>query len=309
MEEATQQGADTQIQATEDSDFARRIAAMESGEQLPDDGSNEAVNDSNIEDQANDATPETEQESTFKIKVDGEERELTKEQLIAEAQKGISANKRFEEAAQLRKQHEAQQQQIQQERTQLSQAVEHYSAQLQSLMQQGQPDWNALLEHNPIEYLKQKEIYSQYQTQLQQAQAAQAYLEQQRLTEEKQHKVEKIASEHRKMLDIIPEWRDQNKFNDGIREIDQFLSNQGVVIDNGAELFTAPMVKIFRDAMNYQKIMAKQDPALKRVEKLPPKVEKSGTGIRPTDGRNTQMQKLSKSGRAEDAAGLIANFL
>ncbi len=53
------------------------------------------------------ATPETPAERKFKVKVSGEEREVTETELISRYQKEAAAEKKFEEAAKIRKQHDA----------------------------------------------------------------------------------------------------------------------------------------------------------------------------------------------------------
>ena len=315
MEEATQQGADNQSQAvSEDSDFARRITSMENGEVPTDEGGDEAADDSqSIEGQADDATQEADAEPTFKIKVDGEERELTQSELIAEAQKAQAANKRFEEAAQLKKQFEAEKQQItqqsQQEREMLQQALNHFTTQLQTLMKEGEPDWDALLEHHPTEYLRVKHVYEQRQMQLQQAQAAQAHLAEQQKAEAQQRHQAYLTEQRQKVLEVIPDWNDPAKFVADKQGIEQLLAQRGFTQQEISSISDHRTIAILRELHQLKTQFAKQDPALKKVEKLPPKVEKSGTGARPTDGRSTAMQRLSKSGKAEDAASLIASFL
>lgn len=290
---------------------------MTNGDAPPDDERDEAADegqqDEADESQADDATSEPEQEKTFTIKVDGEDRVVTESELIAEAQKSASAGKRFEEAAAMRKQYEAQQAQVdserQSERAQMQQVVNHYATQLQTLMQQGEPDWEGLLNNDPVEYLRLQRVYQSHQQQLQQAQAAQAHLQQQQAVAEQQSQQQSFQRTIAEVKTVIPEWQDPAKFNSGIQELNVFLEQSGIPQNEQSKYFNAPLVKLFRDAQAYKAMLAKQEPALKKVEKLPPRVEKTGQGIRTTDGRTTGMQKLKASGRAEDAAALIANLL
>lgn len=320
MDEATQSGAESQQEVSIDSDFAQRIASMVNGEAPPDEERFEAADEgaeeveaAAEESQADETTSEAEQEKTFTIKVNGEDRVVTESELIANAQKYEAANKRFEEAAAMRKEYEAQQDRIQQERAaeraQLQSAVEQYTHQLQTLMQQGQPDWQALLDHDPVEYLRQKEIFNQQQAQLQQAQAAKAHLEAQQQAaqaEEQRTKFQRTLSE---VKSLVPEWSDDGKFNADINQLNTFLEKAGIPNNEQGKYFSAPLVKLFRDAQAYQQLINKQTPALKKVEKLPPKVEKTGQGVRLTDGRTSAMQQLKSSGKVSDAAALIAKML
>ena len=70
------------------------------------------------------------------------------------------------------------------------------------------------------------------------------------------------------------------------------------------------MVVTARKAMLFDQMVAKAQAAEKKVATLPTKVEKPGSGSAPSlDRRTAGYQRLSKSGRVEDAAGLIASLL
>lgn len=321
MDEATQSGAESQQEVSIDSDFAQRIAAMANGEAPPEEerfeaaeqGTEEVEADAE-EGQADETTSEAEQEKTFTLKVNGEEEVVTEAEVIARAQKYQAAQKLFEEAAAVRKQNEAQQDRIQQERAaeraRMQEVVDHYTHQLQTLMQQGEPDWDDLLVNDPPEYLRLERLYRKQQEQLQQAQAAKAHLEAQQQAaqvEEQRTKFQRTLSE---VKSLVPEWSDDGKFTSDINQLNAFLEKAGIPNNEQGKYFSAPLVKLFRDAQAYQQLINKQTPALKKVEKLPPKVvEKTGQGVRLTDGRTQGMQKLKQSGKATDAAALIAKML
>jgi hypothetical protein len=312
MVDATQSGADSQT-AT-DSDFASLIAAQHDEIEFDEEGRDQAAPEASNGDegQAEDATQDAPQDETFTLKVDGEEVVLTKDELIAEAQKSRAASKRLEEASHIRRQAEAQAQQVMQERTQernqVAQVLNRYVGELQTLMNRDQPNWRELSENDPTEYVRQQVIWGERQAQLQQAQAEQSYLAQQQQFADEHARNQTFQRTLSDVKTMVPEWQDEAKFKAGISDLNAFLTKQGVPDAQQPSLFSAPLVKIFRDAHAYQQMLSKQQPALKKVAALPPKVEKTGQGIRTTDGRSAAMQKLNKSGRTEDAAALIANM-
>ena len=118
-------------------------------------------------------------EPLFKVKINGEEKDVTKAELIANYQKEQAAQQKFEEAAKIRREAEQQREQYLQHQQLMQQAIRQIQTQAQQWAQQEQPDWQDLLDNNPHEYLRQKELYEKRTQTLQQAQAAQAYLQQQ----------------------------------------------------------------------------------------------------------------------------------
>jgi hypothetical protein len=333
---ATPQGAAPQGQAAagqaagSDADLASQIAATidRRDDDAPlgasdalDDGSDEAPQQR----QASNATPDPEPSSPSQsdaadpeltVKIDGQEKRIKQSDLVAHYQKGQAAEKRFEEAAGLRKQVEQHQTQVNAERSALGQALQHYTQQLQALQQQGQPDWQSLLESDPTEFVRQRYAFDQRQQQLQQAQAAQAYLQQQQRADSERTQVERLKSEAGRLLDVLPDWRDAGKAAEGRKAIRSALQAAGFSDGEMDGITDHRAVLIAHKAAMYDQLIAQQKASLQalpdKLQKLPPvQMERPGGGERlsPTDGRTKAMQRLSRTGSARDAAAVIAGLL
>jgi hypothetical protein len=310
MDEATQSGAENQgNEESFDDELLGRLSEMVDGSDAGEEGGQEGGEPEQSDAQPEQAQPETPAEEAFVIKVDGEERTLTRAELIAEAQKAAAANKRFEEAAALRKQAEAERAPLQQERAQLKQVLDTFVPQMQALMQAEQPNWEELIATNPQEYLRQRHVFEARAAQLQQAQAAQAYLMQQQQAEAAQQTRARIDEEGRKLRDAIPEWKDPDKYAAGAKAIVEFLTSSGFDAQELNGINDHRLLLVADKARKYDELIKQQSQAAQKVNKLPPKVERPGTGMKPGDGRSEAMRRLSKTGSVEAGAAAILQFL
>jgi hypothetical protein len=312
MDEATQSGVENQSQATQevsqDSDFASIISGMNNGGESEQEGGQEAVQGAEgTEGQADQGQPESEEEPTFTLVIDGQEVTKKQSEIIADAQRVAAANKRFEEAAAARKEVDAQKQQAAQDRAQLQQALAHYQQQLESLAPQ--PPNMELLNTDPVEYLHRKAQYDQLMSERQQAQAAQAYLQQQSQAEQQAQMQQYMADQKSRLLEAIPEWKDEAKAKAGVEEVKNYLSKKGFTEQEIGSLADHRLIVLARQAAMFESLVSKQAQTVNKVQKLPPKVEKTGSGVPVTDGRTAGMQRLKQSGSARDAAALIAQIL
>jgi hypothetical protein len=245
-------------------------------------------------------------ESRFEVKIDGELKYVTEGELKAAYQKAQASAKRFEEAASLRKQYEAQAQEVQQRQNQLQQALDHYTQQLTALQHQEQPNWESLLQNNPAEYLKQKHAWEQRQTELQQAQAAQAYLYQQQQSEAHAQQQAFLEQQSKLVLDMIPEWKNAETAKSERQELRKFLSEAGFEDEVIQNVRDARAVNVMRKAMLYDKLMKNQQPSLKKASKAPPRVERPGLAGSGKDSVQQAKSRAMKTGSVRDAAAAMA---
>lgn len=258
--------------------------------------------------QSEDDTPDP-NDARFEVKIDGELKYVTEGELKAAYQKAQASAKRFEEAAALRKQYEAQAQEVQQRQSQLQQALDHYTQQLTALQQQEQPNWESLLQNNPAEYLKQKHAWEQRQTELQQAQAAQAYLYQQQQAEAHAQQEAFLEQQSKMLMDMIPEWKNAETAKSERAELRKFLASSGFDDDMIANVRDARAVNIMRKAMLYDKLVQNQQPTLKKASRVAPRVERPGLAGSSNDAVTQAKQRAMKTGSMNDAAAAFAAIL
>ena len=198
-----------------------------------------------------------------KLTVDGKEVEYSFGDLKASAQKFEGANRRFEEAAAIRKEYTEKAQGLSTREQQLGQVLEYYIGQSNAMMQASQPDWAKLLAEDPQEYLVQRHNWEQKEIQLRQAQQVQANLQRQQAEQSAALAQTRAAEERVKLVAAIPDWADPNKAAEGARQIDGYLASQGVTPEMRAQIDTAGVLLIARKAMLYDQAIAKQQAARK----------------------------------------------
>lgn len=257
------------------------------------------------------AEPEPEM---VEVDVDGYKVSLPKEKadkLQAERLMQADYTKKTMAAAEERKAAEAEIQRASQERQQYAQNLQRMQVQLETALQsQQQIDWEQLIADNPQEALRQQHLM-----QVRQAQLQQNYVEQQRVTqamqaEQAQRFSQYLSAQREELLAKLPEWKDETKAKAQKAELADYLMKQGYdpqVIGNVSD---AKAVVLAVKAMKYDQMVQKAQVAAKKVATLPTKVEQPGTGANPgLDRRTSAFNRLSKSGKVEDAAAVFASFI
>jgi len=267
---------------------------------------------------------EQQDEPTYTVTIDGKEVEVPLSELKNGYQRQSDYTRKTMEAAELRKQAEAETMRAHQERQAYAANLQRMQVQLEgALQEQQQIDWQKLLESDPVEYLKQQHLFQQRQAAYQQNLAHQNQLMAIAKAELEQNFVQHLSSQRQTLLEKIPDWKDSEKAQAGRAELSKYLIDFGYdpedVHGNGLP-FGAPGAKhgltdaktviLARKAMLYDQMMSKASAAAKKVQNLPQKVERSGTGeSHNLDRRGAAFQKLSKTGRIEDAAAVFASLI
>ena len=269
----------------------------------------EASDDEDYDDvEIDDDQVETETEDTMLIpvKVDGKEEQWTLDQLKQSAAGQAAINKRFQEAAEARKQIEQQAAALAQQQQQVMQL---YQQAQQNGVQAPTPPSRELFESDPIGYMEEKLKYDeakanydqqmyqvhqmQQQQSQQQAQAHQSYLQEQA----------ELLKQH------IPEIADPEKGAQLKNDLMQVGMDYGFTAEEMAGVSDARYVRALNDARKYRQLVAKRAQAQQKGEKARP-VVKAGAK-KTTDGqaatRKKAQTRLQKTGSINDALGLILN--
>jgi hypothetical protein len=257
------------------------------------------------------AEPEPEM---VEVDVDGYKVSLPKEKadkLQAERLMQADYTKKTMAAAEERKAAEAEIQRASQERQQYAQNLQRMQVQLETALQsQQQIDWEQLIADNPQEALRQQHLM-----QVRQAQLQQNYVEQQRVTqamqaEQAQRFSQYLSAQREELLAKLPEWKDETKAKAQKAELADYLMKQGYDPQAIGNVSDAKAVVLAVKAMKYDQMVQKAQVAAKKVATLPTKVEQPGTGANPgLDRRTSAFNRLSKSGKVEDAAAVFASFI
>lgn len=302
-EEGQQDGGETQEQPSEEEVVAASDDESESGaDELTDELTDE-------QSESEEDTQEEEKPSTFTIKVDGKDVEVT----LDELQKGYSRTQDYtrktQQVAEMRKQTEAQLAAIRAEREQYAQLLGALSEQVKAAAEP-QIDWDRLYQEDPIEYVRQREVMRENREK-----AAAIQAEQQRLAEiSQQEQMQKLqthkAKESQALLEAIPTWKDPAKAKAEKAMLIEFGQKMGFTPQELGNIYDHRVVLALRKAALYDQMQAKRQ-GIKPVTNNGPKPAKPGAA-----GRVSQMsdavrakQRLAKTGRVDDAASAIELLL
>lgn len=262
----------------------------------------QTADDSDSED-SKEQTEEAKEERRYKVKAAGEEVEVTESELIAGYQKGSDYSKKSAEVAEMRRATEDLARQAMAKLAHADQVIAHFAAQIPEVKL---PDRN-LIDENPVEFMRQRALYDEAQTQRQQAAQMQQQIANERKEAAEKAQAVFMQQEAEKLASAIPEWKDQAVANKEKGEIAKYLVSIGLPEDALSKINSMEVI-VARDAAKYRALMAKAKLVTKKVESAPQRVERSTvrTETNPTDGRTRAMQVLKKSGDTHDAAALFA---
>lgn len=227
----------------------------EADEVNAEDESEEQSDDESGSDDEEESENGSEQPETLRVKVDGQEVEVTLDELKSGYSRTQDYTKKTQEVAQARKTLEAELQQVNMERQQYAQVLGKLAEQLQVQ----EPDWETLRATDPIEYSLQM---ADYQRNMQKRQIAMQ--EQQRVmaqvqADNQRQMQTKLASEAQALAAMIPEWNDKEK----AQAVKDSIKTQGKKIgfsdDELANVFDHRAVLALYKAAKYDELMSKRD--------------------------------------------------
>jgi len=258
------------------------------------------VADVEIETEASDEAVEQVEERQprrYRVKANGEEREVTFDELKQGYQMGSDYRQKTEKLAEERREMETQRQRYEH---QLDNAIPALQQQAQGKF--ANVDWVTLAQEDPAEYTALRAEFDQYNGQLQMAMAEKQYLEQQRVEEHKVGMQELLQSEHKRLLERYPVFGDPEKGKEVRNDLKGFLRNEGYSDDDLNSLSDSRSVGIAYKAMLYDKAQKGSKKARVASKDAPP-VQKAGTPVKAEANRGQEdaaAARLRKSGKTSD---------
>ena len=267
----------------------------------------ETVDDDQVETEAEEVLDDDEAEGEpseeveyYTVKVDGEEMDVTADDLVKSYQLERSAQKRLSEAAEQRKALDAEQTAIGQERQKYAQGLAQLQAQLtQTAGEPTQEYWDKLYEEDPLEFVKQREAQRDREKAMQVVQQEQAQLIQQH-----------VASEQSKLVERIPEWKDTDVATREKAGLINFAQRVGFTNDELSQVVDSRLVDVLRRAYLYDQLQQDKPVAKKKVAKAPKMVK----GGKPKTSRDVASEKkrkafdrLKKTGSKDAAVDFLLN--
>lgn len=238
---------------------------------------------------------------TFRVKVDGEEVEVTLDDLKRSYSGQGYIQKRMKEVAEAKKQAEQVYGALQAEREQMAQQLAQYQQQLGA----GEPQKpnRELLDKDPIAYFEQMESYREAVEQREQLTQQQQQLFEQQRQAEAQARQAYLAEQAQLLQQAIPEFSDAEKAGKLKQELVEVGREYGFDPQELTAIADHRHVRVLHDAMRYRKATANKEVAEKKASKARPMV-KPGAKRKDTDGRKKRQQqvrsRMKKTGSVED---------
>jgi len=268
------------------------------------------VSDVDIDDQIDDEDlVEVEAEDTnalISVKVDGKEEQWTLDQLKQSAAGQAAINKRFQEAAEARKQIEQQAAVLQQQQQQVMQL---YQAAQNGGLQAPTPPSKELFESDPIGFMEEKlnyeEAKGQYDQQMHQLQNVQR----QQMQAQQEAQQAYLQEQARELTQHIPDIADPEKGQAIKNALVETGVAYGFTADEMQGVTDARYVRALNDARKYRELVKKRKSVTAKGEKARPVIK---AGAKKTADGNAATRKkaktrLQKTGSINDALGLIIN--
>lgn len=295
-------------------------------EQAPEEGQAEAAPEEEVELQGeepsedyneddsyedSDEEPAQEEPRLAKIKVNGEELELSEDELINYAQQGVDYTKKTQQLAEQRKILEQEAHSILEARQMRDAYAERLQVLAQVLSAQEQPeDLEALRENDPVGYSVKVADMQQRDKQMAAVRAEQDRIAKEQQAERAIQMQQFVAQQAEALNKVLPEYADPEKGEKLRTDMRKFAKTVGFTDDELANVIDSRHVVTLYKAMLYDKLQQSKPQVTKRVSEAP-KTLKSGSGVKTTntDQMKRNKQQLRATGKVRDAARIWEQLL
>jgi len=287
----------------DESEFVDEEIDQEIIDELEDDDEEE------LDEEQTDVEEEAPQLQTFTVKVDGQEVEVTQEELINGYSRQQDYTRKTQELSQQRKTIEEQQAELAQRDAIYSQLLPKMEAQLNATLGE-EPDWNTLYEDDPVGYVRQKQLWDEQKEKLTAVQAEQQRLQQESYVEQQKLIQQQVEEGQQKLLELIPEWQNEEVANKEKAEIAKHAINVlGYTQEEVNSVYDWRALLGLRKAWLNDKIV--ETVKKKPTQKAPARVARPGTTNRPKTAAHVKKakQRLAKSGKVQDAAKVFEQLI
>ena len=252
---------------------------------------------------------EVEEQPVYRVTVDGEEIEVTQDELINGYSRQQDYTRKTQELANQRKTIEEQSKELAQRDALYKQLLPKMEAEIQASMVD-EPDWKTLVDEDPVAYVREQQIWNEKKEKLEAAKAERQRVEQEAYEKQQQQLAQFVQEGQQKLLEIIPEWKNAEVAQKeklairdyGINVLGYAPQEMDAIYDYRA------LLGLRNGWLNSQTVEATKK---KPTQKAPARVARPGTTTRKKTVAPVKRAKqvLAKSGKVQDAAKVFEQFL
>ena len=259
-----------------------------------------------------DQVEESQTPSTYTIKVDGKDVEVTLDELQAGYSRQAYYTRKSQVLAEQRKKADEELAATQQERQHYLSQLEQFNTQADAKIKEfSSTDWTKLKEEDPTEYMLKRDQYRELQDNKRMVEEEQKNLQ---LKSQQEHEAkwqEELGRQQEIMAQRLPEWVDPDKGPKLKQNIKSFAVKKGFTEQEVNSLIDARSVDVLHKAMLYENLLAAK--ISNKKTKVVPKVQKPGSpptkGEISSDKLKAQRARLKRSGHVNDASKLIESLM
>ena len=245
------------------------------------------------------------------VEIDGKAEQISLEELKRSYLRTADYTRKTQALAAERKSLQSEVHALRTERQQYAALLPALEQQLHTLMPK-EPDWDRLLNDDPIEYVRQVELKRQRDEKLRAAQ-----MEQQRLatlqTQEQARELQaNLAKEREALTQAIPAWKDSAKWAADRARIREYGARLGWSDEELSAVTDHRAVTVLYKAMQFDEAMTRRpSPATAQKQAAPAPVRPGSqrTAPRPVSDLTRAKQRLAKTGSVRDAAAAFERLL
>ncbi len=288
-------------------------------EEVLEDESEKEVEEESEEEESEEDESEEEPE-VYAVKVDGEELEVSLEELVQGYSRHSDYTRKTQELAsqrdemvKLQQQWTNEMSQAQAERQQYIDAIGQFVQNSMGGLEQFQNvDWENLRQTDPIAFVTKKEELREAQDRVRQAQEEQGRANKQQQEEMAKMRQLAIQEEHTKLVAAVPEWNDTEKRGKMASELSSYAVNQGFTKEELKQLIDHRSLIVLMKAQKYDALQNSDVKAKKLKNK--PKVIRAGKGTnKKADSQKAKriasMKRLKETGHVNDSVSLFEDFV
>ena len=312
-EEAAPTEEEESTEEIQDESLEEEDQELEASE-YDEEGSEDQTDDEEVEE------PESDEPDLYSVTVDGEEHEVTFDELLKGYSRQSDYTKKTQSLATERKEIEELKQSFESQSAQMQQERQQYIQNLESIMRNSvgnlseyeNIDWNALKDSDPIEYVKLREDYRDGKERVEELQRQQQVAIQQQQAESQRVRDDALKIEQQKLIEAVPEWSNPDTRKDIVSEIKSYAKSQGFTDEELESLIDHRSVVVLMKAAKLDK-MEKSNIKSKKLKNKPKSHIRSGKGTsqnkQSKSKRTAQMKRLQQSGHVRDATSLFEDFV
>lgn len=243
----------------------------------------------------------------YKVRADGEELDVSLDELISGYSRQSSFTKKSQSLAEDRKSFENEIAEARQLRSQAIEVLENAKSAQPQVAQKDSQYWQDLKDSDPMQFMLERDELREAQMQGQMREQQISQLKAQEDAEQQANLEKYIASQRDNLSTLIPEWSDEKIAKAERKAIVEYGKNIGFTDQELNEAYDSRAVATMRKAMLYDKL-AKKRGTLKPSHRS--SLKAGSQSINPSSTKSKKAsERLRKSGRIEDAQAVFYNMI